>query len=172
MAIVIGVVGSVNNWVIAPTSGLSYAAKSGYLPTCFARCNRRGAPYFLLLLQAVLVTVISLIFVFLPSVNESYWFLTAMATQQYALMYLLMFATGVKQRYQRDNDHGYRVPGGNGVMWCLCGMGFVTMLFVIGLGLMSPVVGRFSLSPHYSLMVLIGMVALVLPALALFQRDS
>ena len=166
--VVIGVVGSVNNWVIAPTSGLRYAAEQRYLPSIFAMSNRNQAPKFLLLMQAVIVSLISVIFIVLPSVSESYWFLTAMATQQYALMYLLMFATGIRQRYFSHDDHGYHIPGGNWVMWLLAGIGFMTMLFVIVIGFIPPVNNPVHGFIPYPWMVLLGMLLLVLPAFILY----
>ena len=77
LTLVIGGMGSVSNWIIAPTRGLLLAAKDGYLPRHFAQENRFAAPKVLLIYQALIVTVVSMIFLLLPSINASYWFFTA-----------------------------------------------------------------------------------------------
>ena len=90
--------GSVSNWIIAPTRGLMLAAKDGYLPRHFANENRFAAPKVLLIYQALIVTVISMVFLLLPSINASYWLLTALSAQLYMLMYILMFAAALRLR--------------------------------------------------------------------------
>src|SRR5262249_50224231 len=113
LTLVIGGMGSISNWIIAPTRGLLLAAKDGYLPQHFARENRFAAPKVLLLYQALIVTVISMVFLLLPSVNASYWLLTALAAQLYMLMYILMFAAALRLRSRKaDRRHGFQIPGG------------------------------------------------------------
>ena len=91
LMLVMGGLGGVSNWIIAPTKGLLVAALDGNLPPVFQTANQHGAPVIMLVGQAVIVTVLSTLFLFMPSVNGSYWLLTAMAAQLYMLMYLLMF---------------------------------------------------------------------------------
>ena len=167
--VLIGVIGSVNNWVIAPTSGLRYAARSGHLPAIFNRTNKNNAPSFLLITQAIIVTVVSLVFVYLPSVTASYWFLTAVAVQQYALMYLLMFATAIKQRYLRgQDDHGYHMPGGRLMMWLIAGLGFLSMLAIVVIGFIPPASKVGSIASYEALIVAV-MLLLIAPAFLMFH---
>ncbi|MFA5958911.1 MAG: APC family permease [Tatlockia sp.] len=127
LMLVLGGLGGVSNWIIAPTKGLLIAAEEGNLPRFFQKVNRHGAPIVLLITQAVIVTVLSALFLFMPSVNGSYWLLTALAAQLYMLMYLLMFATAIKLRLSAPKQpRAFRIPGG------LCGMVFVAGLGMIG----------------------------------------
>jgi glutamate:GABA antiporter len=137
IAVVIGLIGSVNNWVIAPTRGLCYAASQGCLPKVFMSKNKHDAPRFMLLLQGVMVSLISLTFVIFPHLVTSFNLLTAIASQQYACMYILMFATAVKQRYGGvSGQTGFKVPGGNWVLLCLASLGMLSMFAVLVVGLL------------------------------------
>jgi glutamate:GABA antiporter len=135
LTLVIGGMGSVSNWIIAPTRGLLLAAQDGHLPRHFATENRFAAPRVLLIYQALIVTVISMVFLLLPSINASYWLLTALSAQLYMLMYILMFAAALRLRYRSaDRRHGYQIPGGNWGLWVVAVAGIIgsTLTFVIG----------------------------------------
>ena len=113
LMLVMGGLGGVSNWIIAPTKGLMIAARDGNLPPFFQRVNRHGAPVTMLLIQAVIVTLLSGLFLFMPSVNGSYWLLTALAAQLYMLMYLLMFIAAIRLRITMPHQQGsFRIPGG------------------------------------------------------------
>src|SRR3546814_3020480 len=85
-------------------SGLLVAAEDGNLPEFFQRANRQGAPVVMLMTQAIIVTILSALFLFMPSVNGSYWLLAALAAQLYMLMYLLMFAAAIKLRSEEHTS--------------------------------------------------------------------
>jgi glutamate:GABA antiporter len=140
IAVVIGLIGSVNNWVIAPSSGLRYAAKQGDLPTVFRFTNSRGSPAFMLIIQAVIVTFISVIFLIQPSLQRSFNLLSAIASQQYACMYILMFAAAVKLRLKNGKQQsGFNIPGGNSIIIIFATLGIFSMLAVITVGFIPPV---------------------------------
>lgn len=109
----IGVLGSVNNWLIAPIRGLLIAGQEGNLPKHLQKTNSKGAPVSLLFYQAVIVSLLSLCFLLSPSINASYWFFTALASQVYMIMYLLMFFALIYLRIKQPSLRpAYRIPGG------------------------------------------------------------
>lgn len=125
--LVLGGLGGVSNWIIAPTKGLLVAAEDGNLPEAFQRTNAKGAPFVMLFTQAAIVTVLSGLFLFMPSVNGSYWLLTALAAQLYMLMYFIMFIAAIKLRLAEPNHYRpFKIPGG------ICGMLFVAGVGIIG----------------------------------------
>lgn len=166
LMLVMGGVGGVSNWIIGPTKGLLVAAKDGNLPVFFQRENRHGAPVIILLLQAIIVTVLATLFLFMPSVNGSYWFLTALASQLYMLMYLMMFTAAIVLRMkQPQHPRAFKIPGGLVGMLCVAGMGLlgVTMTFVVSFIPPGDInVGRVS---HYELMLVSGLLLMCLPPL-------
>ncbi|OGO91149.1 MAG: transporter [Coxiella sp. RIFCSPHIGHO2_12_FULL_42_15] len=135
MTLVVGGMGGVNNWIIAPTRGLMLALRESRAPAILSRCNRRGAPKILLLSQAVIVTIITLIFLLLPTINSSYWLLTALAAQLYMLMYIIMFIAAIRLRYKNvARQPGFVIPGGQWGMWIVAGAGLMGSIatFIIG----------------------------------------
>ena len=137
--LVMGGLGGVSNWIIAPTKGLLVAAQDGNLPRAFQRVNPQGAPVVMLVSQAVIVTLLSGLFLFMPSVNGSYWFLTALAAQLYMLMYLLMFITAIALRLRAPNHpRAFRIPGGMPGLLFVCGMGITGVLTTLAVSFMPP----------------------------------
>lgn len=127
LLIVIGSTGTMINWLISPAKGLLHAAEFGFLPPLFARKNKAGVAYNILIAQAVLVTLFCLVFLFEPTINGFYWFLTALSTELYMIMYILMFCAGLKLHYTYINrPKTFKIPGKN------CGMWIVSILGLIG----------------------------------------
>lgn len=137
--LVMGGFGGVSNWIIAPTKGLLVAAQDDNLPLFFQRENRHGAPVVLLIGQAVIVTILAALFLFMPSVNGSYWFLTALAAQLYMLMYLLMFLAAIKLRMSAPNHpRAFKIPGGLTGMLAVSGLGIFGVLMTLVVSFMPP----------------------------------
>lgn len=134
LMLVLGGLGNVNNWVIAPVKGLLVAAEDGHLPKILQRTNHQGAPALMLVLQATLVTGLATLFLFFPTVNGAYWFLTALAVQLYMVMYVLMFAAAIKLRWSAPHQARlFSIPGGwlgMVVVVCMGMIGALTTFFV------------------------------------------
>jgi len=172
--LVIGGMGGVSNWIIAPTQGLLIAAHDGHLPRRFRRSNRFDAPISLLVWQAIIVSLLSLVFLLFPSVNASYWFLTVLAAQVYMLMYILMFASGIYLRYKHaKKTRGYKVPFGKAGMWVVGVMGLIACFLTIVVGFIPPagmVIGSLF---RYESILCIGLFLILLPPFLtpFFSRD-
>lgn len=139
LLLVAGAIGQVNALILAPARGLLVASKDGEIPPFFRRQNSEGIPTSILLMQALIVTGLSVVFVLMPSVNSSYWILTALTAQVYLVMYMLMFAAAVKLRYARPEVvRPYRIPGGLLGIWIVAGAGFVAALVATLVGFYPP----------------------------------
>jgi glutamate:GABA antiporter len=137
--LLIGGLGGINNWVIAPTRGLLIASKDGTMPPHLQKENRRHAPQNLLIWQAVIASILSLVFLLLPSVNAAYWFLTALASQVYMLMYILMFAAGIYLQIKHPSrPRPFRIPGKLWGMSIVGGMGILASIVTICIGFFPP----------------------------------
>jgi amino acid transporter len=127
LCIVIGSIGTMINWLISPAKGLLHAAEFGFLPPFFTRKNKAGVAYNILLTQGVVVSFFCIVFLFEPSVNSFYWFLTALSTELYMIMYILMFSAGIRLHYKyTDRPSSFKIPG---KAW---GMGITCFLGLIG----------------------------------------
>jgi putative glutamate/gamma-aminobutyrate antiporter len=108
-----GALGMMSTWIVGPSRGLLATALDKELPPLFATVNKAGMPVAILLIQALIVTALSFVFLFMPSVNSSYWALVALASILYMLMYVLMFAAAIRLRYTQPKvPRTYEVPGG------------------------------------------------------------
>jgi amino acid transporter len=162
--LVLGGLGGVNNWIIAPTAGLMVAGKDHNLPGFFLKKNKHGAPVTLLVTQALIVTVLSFLFIFMPSVNGSYWYLTALAAQLYMLMYCLMLLAAIVLRYRHPkHPASFRIPGGIGGVIGVCGAGIAGVVVTFIVSFMPPNdidVGNIA---HYVMALVTGLVLMCAP---------
>ncbi len=145
LLILIGTFGGIINWVISPAKGLLQAAEDGYLPKLL--CNQKN----ILILQGLLVTLFCSAYLLMPSVNGSYWLLTALSTQLYVLMYVIMFFAAIALNYKS-------LP-----MWCLSLLGITGCCITLIIGFFPPDginVGGFL---HYETIFTTAMIALILP---------
>ncbi len=162
--IIIGGFGSVAAWILGPSKGMFAASLDGNIPRVFKTTNKNGAPAALLILQAVIFTVLCSLFLFMPSVNSSYWVLTALTTQLYMLMYFMMFIAAIKLRYSKpDVRRSYRIPGGNFGMWVVAGIGALASLGAIVIGFLPPEGFNYGSLLNYELILGIGFVFLSIP---------
>ncbi len=170
ITLVIGGMGSVSNWIIAPAKGLMLAAKDGNLPLHFASENRFAAPKILLIYQALIVTAISMVFLLMPSINASYWLLTALSAQLYMIMYILMFAAVLKLRKTEDSSsYGFRIPGGNWGIWIVALTGIFGALTTFIIGFFPPSNIQTGGVFFYESILVLGLLIMSLPPVVVYQ---
>jgi len=138
--IVLGSLGELSTWIVGPSKGLLTASKNGNLPPYMQHVNKNNVATHILIIQAVIVTIITLtIFTLMPNINSSYWFLSALSVSLYLLMYILLFAAGIKLKYSRPNvKRPYTVPWGKFGMWLFAGVGIMGSILAIIVGLFPP----------------------------------
>lgn len=131
----LGVFAGVSTWIGGPSKGLLAVGKAGYLPTWFQHTNENGIQVNILLIQALIVTVLSVMFVLLPSVQAAYQILSAMTVGLYLVMYIVMFAAFIKLRLSKPNvKRSFTVPFG----YFFGGLGLVASLAAFVLSFFPP----------------------------------
>lgn len=134
-ALAIGVFAAVLVWVSGPSRGLYIVGKAGYLPHFFQRTNSNGIQKNILIVQAIIVSVLSLFFIISPSIDTIYQIFTQIAIILYQIMYMFMFAAAIILRYtMKDTDRPFRIgKKGNSLIWIIGGLGFIgsTLAFII-----------------------------------------
>lgn len=162
--LVLGGLGGVSNWIIAPTKGLLVAAEDGNLPEAFQRTNAHGAPVVMLFTQATIVTVLSGLFLFMPSVNGSYWLLTALAAQLYMLMYFIMFIAAIKLRFsQPEHPRAFKIPGGILGMLFVAGVGIIGVCATLAVSFLPPEGIDVGSLARYEFTLITGLLLMCLP---------
>ncbi|MBV9362928.1 MAG: amino acid permease [Solirubrobacterales bacterium] len=166
VALAVGALAGMIDWLSGPSEGLlRIGREQGYLPPYLQKVNRHGIEVHILAAQGAVITIIALLYAFVPTISRAYWIFTVMATQVYLIMYVLMFIAALRlRRTQPDHPRGYRVHW----LGLLCLLGGVSSLiaFVIGfvppsqLGHQSPLV--------YGFLILTGLLVIgIIPPLLL-----
>jgi amino acid transporter len=166
VGLAVGALAGMLAWLDGPSEGLlRIGREQGYLPPYFQKVNSQGIEVHILTAQAVVITIIALLYAFIPTISRAYWIFTAMATQVYLIMYGLMFIAAVRlRRTQPGHPRGYKVRRLG--LLCLLGGASSLLAFVIGfvppsqLGHQSPLA--------YGLLILTGLLVIgIIPPLAL-----
>ncbi len=125
-----GVLAQVVAWVGGPSKGLLQVGCAGYLPRFMQRTNKAGVQVGILMVQGGIVTLLSVLFVVLPSVQTAYQVISQLTILLYLIMYMLMFAAAIYLRYREpDTPRTFRIPGGRHFgMWVIGGLGLLGSL--------------------------------------------
>lgn len=168
--LVVGSLGGISNWIVAPIKGLLVAGQDGNLPDFLQRENKRGAPSTLLIIQALIVSALAFVFNLMPSVNGSYWLLTALAAQLYMFMYIIMFVTGIWMRYKYpEQPRPYHIPGGKFGMWLVAGAGIIGSTVTVIVGFIPPGGIKVGTVLHYDVSLIIGLIVMTIPPFIFYQ---
>ena len=139
IALMFGVLASVLTWVAGPSKGIFTVGKAGYLPPFFQKTNESGVQRNILLVQGGIVTLLSLLFVVMPSVQSFYQILSQLTILLYLIMYMLMFGAAITLRYKmKDTPRPFRLGKGNALMWIMGTVGFAGSLLAFVLSFIPP----------------------------------
>ena len=168
IAMVVAMLSGMMAWLAGPSKGLLQIGRQyGYLPPYFQKLNSDGIQMHILVAQGVVISIIGLLYAFVPDVSSVYWIFSVMTTQVYLIMYVLMFVSAVMlRRKQPDQPRGYRAPAL--VFQCVVGGVAAVLAFVIGF--VPPSQFGHSNPLTYGLLVLAGVLVLgVLPPALLYK---
>lgn len=170
-----GAIATVSTWIIGPSKGLYQTAHEGHIPPFFHKRNKHGMPIAIMITQGIVVSLLCSAFLFMPTVSSSYWILNALTVLLYIIMYILMFATGIKLRHsQPDVKRNYRIPGGKYLgMWIISGVGLASCLFAFCIGFLPPSQLDTGELIRFQLFLAIGVVTMFFLPLILYalQKD-
>jgi glutamate:GABA antiporter len=157
VALAVGALAGMWTWLDGPSEGLlRIGREQGFLPPYFQRVNRKGIEVRILAAQGTVITLIAVLYAFIPGVSSAYWIFAAMATQVYLIMYVLMFIAVIRlRRSQRDRARGYRVPA----LGLLSLVGVVSSAFAFVIGFVPPAQFGHSNPLVYAVLILAGILA-------------
>lgn len=129
----------------------------------------------ILWVQGIIVTLISLVYLFMPNVSSALFLLTDLTAMLYLVMYVLLFSAAICLRYKApDVPRSYKIPGGNFGMWCVAGIALLGALFAIGVGLVPPAQLAVGSPLFFVLFLVIGLIVFIsLPLIIIhFRKPS
>lgn len=125
-----GALAETNSWIIGPIKGLYATASHGNLPPILQKRNAHNIPVNLLVFQALIVSAASICFLFMQNISTAYWLLSALSTQLYLAMYIMMFISAIRLRYTRPSvPRTYRIPHPQKGIWIVSILGILSSLF-------------------------------------------
>lgn len=168
-----GNLGEMINWLSAPARGLFQSSEDHFLPPRLHKQNRFGAETNLLLLQAVVISIFSMIFLLMPTVNGAYWFLTNLSVEIYMVVYLLMFLAAILVEYQfPDRDRLYGFMKKRAVLLGVYSMGVIGCVVTLFVGAFPPTNVAIGSPLHYQLLFWAGIVACIIPVFFAYAYRS
>ncbi|QXE27096.1 amino acid permease [Chlamydia buteonis] len=134
-----GSLGELNAWMFAGTKGLFVSTQNDCLPRMFKKVNSKNVPTNLMLFQAIVVTVFTLIFLCLDSADLAYWILSALSIQMYLAMYICLFISGPLLRIKEPKAQRlYSVPGKFFGICLLSISGILSCVFALWISFLPP----------------------------------
>jgi amino acid transporter len=168
IALAVGALAGMISWLDGPSEGLLLIGrKQGFLPPYFQKVDRHGIETRIIAAEGVAITLIAVLYAFIPSVSHAYWIFTALATQVYLIMYVLMFIAASRlRRSQPDHPRGYRAPA----LGLLCLLGAVSSVAALVIGFIPPAQFGHSNPVTYAVLILAGILAVgILPPLMMHR---
>ncbi len=170
-----GAFGTLSTWIAGPSKGLLAAAQNGDLPPFFRKLNQHQMPVSLLIVQAIIVTLFSSVFLFMPTVSSAYWILNATLAQIYLIMYVLMFAAAIRLRYKYPHvKRAYKIPGGIFGIWAIAGIGLIGSIATFFIGFFPPAqIATGNTHLYVSFLILSILIVCLAPsAILLFKKPE
>lgn len=157
LLVAFGALAGVMSWISGPSRGLLWTAKDGQLPDFLKKTNKNGVQINILIIQGCIVTVLSSLYMIMDDVSVAFFLLSALTIGLYLLMYMMMYAAGIKLRYsQPDLKRDYKIPGGNLGMWLVAGIGFCAVLFAFAVTFFPPSQLPVGSPAMYTTLVIVG----------------
>jgi glutamate:GABA antiporter len=166
IALALGALAGMLAWLDGPSEGLlRIGREQGFLPPYFQKVNGKGIELRILAAQGAVITIIALLYAFIPGVSRAYWIFAVMATQVYLIMYVLMFIAAIRlRRTQPGHPRGYRAPA----LRLLCVGGIASSVAALLIGFIPPSQYGATNPVLYTAAILAGILVIgILPPLLL-----
>ncbi|MGG0185544.1 tyrosine-tyramine antiporter [Bacillus rhizoplanae] len=129
LMILIGVLVQLSAWVLGPSKSMIKVADEGNLPKFFQKRTEKDVPITFVMIQAIVISLVSFLYVVVPDVNSAFLIITITTTILYCIVYALIAISAIRLRYNMPNvKRPFRLGSkGNGLMW------FVSIVSMIGI---------------------------------------
>lgn len=137
--IAIGVLAQLSAWVLGPSKAMIKVAEEGNLPPIFQKRTRRDVPITFVLIQAIVVSLVAIVYVVVPDVNNSFFMVLILTTILYSIVYIFIILAEIILKYKKPDVHrAFTIPGGRGGMWITCILAMIGVIITIVVSLIPP----------------------------------
>lgn len=148
--VLISITASFSAWLLGPARGMQAALAEAGITHKIGQLNRYQMPIGILWLQGFITSGLILLFLVLPSIKTAFWLMVAITSQFTALMYVLVFAAGLK------------LIAKSLIGKILCCLGLITCFLGFCVGVFAPTQLKLVSSHQYTWLVLIGDAIIIL----------
>ncbi len=138
LLVLIGNIGSVTAWMFGSTRCMYVACQKNHVAKFLQRVNQYEAPVGVLIFEAIIFTIVSMVFLLFPRITDSFWLLLNLASQVTLIYYIILFASAIRLRYLPVFADGFIIPGGNLVLWIIMSVGATTSFLALCSGFIAP----------------------------------
>ena len=171
ITLIFGAFTTTSAWIMGLSRAFTVVSQDRMLPSALGHTNAHDAPDKMLLVQGLIFTVFCFSYIFMPSVNAAYWYLSDLTAQLAMLAYFGMFAAALKLKLTQPRQEGqYEIFKG------AVGTAIMVVLGFIGCGI-AIVVGFIPLDNaemsvfHFDMLLIGGIVfALVIPYIITLRK--
>lgn len=163
--LVIGVIGEVGSWIVGPSRALYITTERGLLPRHLLGLNTNNVPTRIILVQAIVVSVWTVILTLGGGGNNlSFLAAISLTTIIYLVNYLMMFLSYIKLIRRPDLHRDFHVPGGMVGKVVLPVSGLLSSAFALVIAFFPPMVLGADQAPTYEVILAVSFtLALTLP---------
>ncbi|WP_024614912.1 tyrosine-tyramine antiporter [Clostridium sp. Ade.TY] len=137
--IAIGVLAQLSAWVLGPSKAMIKVAEAGNLPKIFQKRTKRDVPITFVLIQAIVISLVAIVYVVVPDVNNSFFMVLILTTILYSIVYIFIIIAEIVLKYKRPDVHrAFTIPGGKIGMWITCILAFIGVIITIGVSFIPP----------------------------------
>lgn len=138
--ILIGVLVQLSAWVLGPSKSMIKVAEEGNLPPFFQKRTDKNIPITFVLIQAIVISLVSVLYVVVPDVNSAFLMMTITTTILYCIVYALIAVSAIKLRYSMPKiERPFRLGSkGNGLMWFIALLSLLSVAITIVVSMIPP----------------------------------
>ncbi|MCJ8010837.1 tyrosine-tyramine antiporter [Paenibacillus sp. KQZ6P-2] len=169
--ILIGVLVQLSAWVLGPSKSMIKVADEGNLPPFFQKRNSRDIPITFVLIQAIVISLVSVLYIIVPDVNSAFLIITITTTILYCIVYALIAISAIRLRYKKpDMERPFRLgKKGNGLMWFVALLSMFSVAITIIVSLIPPSILKPSQYTGYIIYQVVATIVMVGIALVIYK---
>ncbi|MPQ42557.1 amino acid permease [Clostridium tarantellae] len=128
----LGVLAQLSAWVLGPSKEMIKVAEDGDLPKFFQKRNKDGIPVTFVMIQAIAISILSLLYLVVPAINTGYFMVLILTTILYSAVYVILLISAVVLKYKcPEVKRPFTVPGGKVGMWITASLGMFGVITTI-----------------------------------------